>query len=132
MLKFLHFLRIREFLVFSRELLRIASEIRGVLITLFLLIVIGGCVFSRVEPMNFWNGQYLAFVTALTIGYGDLAPHTPAGRLTSIVLGLIGMVAVGLVVGAASVAVRRTFEIEREHSSRRKPRVPPESGPGRI
>ena len=63
-----------------------------------------------------WNrwpsgtAQYLAFVTALTIGYGDLSPESAPGKFVCIALGIIGMIWVGLIVGVASVAVRRTVE----------------------
>lgn len=103
-------LRTREFLAFCREFFSIASQVRSVLVALILLIGIGGWILSNVESIPFWDGQYLAFVTALTIGYGDLSPTGDFGKVLCIVLGVIGMVWIGLVVGVASVALRRSVE----------------------
>jgi len=72
-----------------------------VLITLFVTVVILGAVISIVEKIDFWNAQYLSFITALTIGYGDLTPHTSLGKVISILLGMIGMVFTGIMVAAA-------------------------------
>jgi voltage-gated potassium channel len=99
-----------EFIGFCRGCLGIAASVRAVLTALLLLIVAGGWLLNRVESLGFWEGQYLAFITALTIGYGDITPATPVGKVTSIVLGVIGMVAMGLVVGIASVALRQVME----------------------
>ena len=102
--------RVRDFLQFCREFFQIASRIRGVLFTLILLIAAGGWLLARLESIPFWDGQYLAFVTALTIGYGDVSPTLPLPKVICILLGVIGMIWVGLIVGVASVAVRRTVE----------------------
>jgi voltage-gated potassium channel len=112
MMKFLNLIRLREFQSFTREFFLIVSKIRSVLVVLIVLIAIGGWVLARVESLEFWDGQYLAFVTALTIGYGDLFPSAPLGKIICIALGLIGMIWVGLIVGIASVAVRRAVGSE--------------------
>tara|TARA_R110002096_G_scaffold61443_1_gene152703 strand:- start:561 stop:926 length:366 start_codon:yes stop_codon:yes gene_type:complete len=106
----LKILRLREFLSFSREFFFIASQIRGVLLALVLLIGIGGWILTKVEATAFWDGQYLAFVTALTIGYGDFAPVEPLGKIICIALGVVGMIWVGLIVGVASVALKRSVQ----------------------
>ena len=98
--------RSREFIAFSKELFRITSSIRSVLVALTILIGAGGVLLQQVESLSFWDGQYLAFVTALTIGYGDVTPDSAMGKVACIALGVIGMIAMGLVVGAASVALR--------------------------
>ncbi len=108
-MKILHCLRIPEFIAFSKEFFLLLSLIRGVIVSLFLLIGIGGVVLSRVEGIAFREGQYLAFVTALTIGYGDLTPETSVGRILCILLGVVGMIAMGLIVGVASIAVRQAI-----------------------
>lgn len=108
----IHILRSTEFLEFCRQFSRIISMMRSVLGALLLKIVIGGWILHLVEKLGFWDAQYLAFVTALTIGYGDLSPSNPLGRITCILLGIVGMILMGLIVGAASVALRRTVVSE--------------------
>ena len=47
----------------------------------------GAAVFAQLEAKSFGEGLWWATVTALTIGYGDLTPVTPAGRIAGIVFG---------------------------------------------
>jgi len=66
-----------------------------------------GVVISIVEKIDFWNAQYLSFVTALTIGYGDLTPHTPFGKIICIILAIIGMVFIGIMTAAAIKSIEK-------------------------
>jgi len=107
-MKLLHLVRFREFRSFLLEFGFVNSQIRSVLLALVLLIGFGGWILSKTEGLSFWEGQYFAFITALTIGYGDLSPKEPLGRVACVLIGVVGMVWIGLVVGAAAVALRRT------------------------
>ncbi|MBL8512990.1 MAG: two pore domain potassium channel family protein [Betaproteobacteria bacterium] len=48
---------------------------------------IGAICFSVFENKSLWDGLWWSAVTALTIGYGDLAPATVPGRVTGLILG---------------------------------------------
>lgn len=52
-----------------------------------------------------WESLYLAAITSLTIGYGDLAPVTVWGRVIAVALGIEGFVFMGIVVAAAVAAL---------------------------
>lgn len=61
----------------------------------------GGALFSTVEKgYSVWDGVWFAVTTMTTVGYGDLSPHTSAGRLVAVTLMLIGIGFVALLTGA--------------------------------
>jgi len=68
-----------------------------------------GWVLARVEGFPRGDGFYLAWVTAFTVGYGDLAPQTFLGRLCAMGIALTGMVFTGVWVAVAVNAVKLSF-----------------------
>ena len=56
-----------------------------------------------IEGWSVSDSIYFAFVSGLTIGYGDLAPKTFAARVLAIMIGTCGVLLTGLV---AAVAVK--------------------------
>ena len=65
-----------------------------------------GAIVGVIEGWGVWQGVYFAFVTGLTIGYGDLAPHLPLTRFLAIVIGFSGVLLTGLVAGLAVKAMQ--------------------------
>ena len=94
-----------EFLIFGRCLLQYARYIRGVLFGLTVLVVSGGIALAYVEEMPLGDAIYFAFVTGLTIGYGDIAPATLWGRVISICIGFVGVLFTGLYIALATRAL---------------------------
>ena len=83
------------------------------------LLLIGcGVVYWRIEPTTprLMDGLWLAFVTASTVGYGDLIPSTPASRLFSVLVVLLGFGVLSLVTAAIAAVFVESQErrIERE------------------
>jgi voltage-gated potassium channel len=56
-----------------------------------LLIVIGAQTYHMVEKWSYLDSFYFTVVTVTTIGYGDLAPHTPIGKLFTMFFPFIGI-----------------------------------------
>lgn len=57
---------------------------------------------------SFVDSMYTALVTSLTIGYGDMTPVGIYGKITAVVLGIVGMLFVGVIVGASIKALERS------------------------
>jgi hypothetical protein len=67
------------------------------------LIAALGVIVGLREGWSLHESIYFAFVTCLTIGYGDLAPRTPLTRALAIVIGACGLLLTALV---AAIAVK--------------------------
>ena len=74
-----------------------------VLSALLAMIGVLGILAGLIEGWSVSDSIYFAFVSGLTIGYGDLAPKTFVARVLAIVIGLCGVLVTGLV---AAVAVK--------------------------
>jgi voltage-gated potassium channel len=85
-----------------------------------LLTVLGGAVAEYYVERgaggvtSFGDALWWAVVTATTVGYGDLSPVTPAGRVIAVVLMFVG---IG-VIGAFTATIASWF-IEQEHAEER-------------
>lgn len=96
-----------------RQLIR-----RGLLYSLALTLTIlglGGLGFWLIDPQiqTLSDGLWLAFTTAATVGFGDLVPSTPASRLFSVVVVLLGLAVLSLVTASLS-AIFVEQEVEAE------------------
>jgi voltage-gated potassium channel len=87
-----------------------ALHVRELIVSLLLLIVLGGVTISQVEDIKLGDAIYFAFITGLSIGYGDISPETAVGKVVSIAIGLVGMLFVGLTVAIATRALAKTAE----------------------
>ena len=87
--------------------LKIVSPILTGLLTLMAGL---GMVVALLEGWPLGDGLYFAFVSGLTIGYGDLVPKSPLARVLAISIGLTGILLAGLVaaigVNALHAAIR--------------------------
>jgi hypothetical protein len=70
-----------------------------------------GFVTGRVEGWPIGESIYFAFVSGLTIGYGDFAPKTPAGRVLAVAIGLCCVLLTALVAAVAVKALDRAAAV---------------------
>ena len=98
-----------QFPAFLRNAWRVILVVRWVLGMLIVLIVLHGLAIARFEGIGIADSLYFTFVTAFTIGYGDIAPVTPAGRVLSLNVGFIGLIVTGLVVAINTRALAQTI-----------------------
>ena len=101
------------------RLIRTANRYRArALVTLAALIVlVGAALFSLAEHISYGLALYWAITTATTVGYGDVTPHTTAGRIIASGVMLTTIPIVGavfaLLAGAAVLArVRRLLGMD--------------------
>jgi Na+-transporting NADH:ubiquinone oxidoreductase subunit NqrD len=80
--------------------LRVVWPILSVLLGLIIAL---GLVVGLIEGWSVHESIYFAFVSGLTIGYGDLAPKTLLTRALAILIGACGVLFTALV---AAVAVK--------------------------
>ncbi len=103
------------------ELLARHALLALLIVELFLVLAVGTLVAS-IDPNvhTLWDGIWWAVVTVSTVGYGDVVPTSPAGRLLGIVLILFGVVTFSLLTATLAKAVlnlafeETARELERE------------------
>jgi hypothetical protein len=79
---------------------------------LLVLMALVGLLVARVEGWPLGDGLYFAFVTGLTVGYGDLVPKSGLARALAMSIGVCGIVLTGLVVAVAVEALRAALNNE--------------------
>ena len=97
--------------VFLRELWNGLQIVWPVLSGLLLVMVLLGLVIGWREGWSVGESVYFAFVSGLTIGYGDFAPKQPLSRFLAIAIGLTGILLVGLI---AAIGVRALERASRQ------------------
>jgi voltage-gated potassium channel len=72
---------------FSQEtLLKHLNSIRELLLFYIVLLLLGTISFAHFEDKPYFDSFWWACVTAMTVGYGDIAPITVLGKITAIIL----------------------------------------------
>lgn len=71
----------------KKKLIDYCNSLPYVLAALLGLNFIGALIFSVTEHVSYVDSFYWAWITSLSIGYGDMSPSTTVGQLTAIVLG---------------------------------------------
>ncbi len=89
---------VREFVTAHAGLL---GELAGVLVIIAFVIVVAGAVIARFDRAPLEEAIYLAFITALTVGFGDVAPRSRGARVVSVILAFLGLILVGILVAVS-------------------------------
>ena len=74
------------------------------------LIIAAGLVAGVIEGWSVHESIYFAFVSGLTIGYGDLAPKLLLARVLAIFIGICGVLVTALVAAIAVKALTAASE----------------------
>ena len=86
----------------------------GVLFLLISVIVFGSASFNffEGEAVGIWEALYWVIVTITTVGYGDVFPKTPGGKVTFVLVALGGMGTIAYVVEQL-VAITAKSQLDR-------------------
>jgi len=95
---------------FLGHVFEMSWHLRVVYIGFLALMLVGSAVIAGVEDIPIGEAVYFSFITGLTVGYGDIAPHTTVGRVVSVALGFVGILFTGLVVAILVRAIREAWE----------------------
>ena len=93
------------FIRVSHEFLALIWHVKSVLLALAAIVGAGAAGIAYLENLPYGEPLYFAIITGLTVGYGDIAPQTPGGRVIAVMIALVGVIFSGLVVAAALRAV---------------------------
>ena len=73
------------------------------------MVLLGAAIGWR-EDWSLGDSLYFAFVSGLTIGYGDLVPKHPLSRTLAVCIGFTGILLTGLVAALAVRALERSLK----------------------
>jgi voltage-gated potassium channel Kch len=95
----------------------------GVIVTATAVVVVGGGVAMRVldhdEYPNIWVGMWWALQTVTTVGYGDVTPKNPSGRIIAAFVMLQGIAFLAIITAAitSTFVARATKERDVAHAA---------------
>ena len=95
---------------FIRYFFKVSKALSGIYLLLISLIVGGGLVISITEKLPLAQSLYFAFITGLTIGYGDIVPKTYIGMVIAVLIGLVGILFTGINVAVAVHAIQKAAQ----------------------
>ena len=89
------------------------------------VILFGTLVYAWIEGWSLLDSLYATVITVTTVGYGDISPRTPTGRLFAVFFTLLAVGVAGYAVSvlAASVIERQSTKVERTLRKRNMNRI---------
>lgn len=90
---------------------RVSKDVRGivgtnglgyVLLCTIIVVMTGGIAIWVLEPgiQTLGDGVWWSIVTTTTVGYGDISPATPVGRVVAVLLMVVGIGTLGMITGS--------------------------------
>jgi len=80
------------------------------LLSFCVLIILVGQIVGRIEGWSGFDAAYWSFITALTVGYGDIRPSKRSAKTLSVAIAFTGIMFTGIVVALTLHAASKAFE----------------------
>lgn len=81
------------------------------------ILVIGTLFYHNIEEWNWLDSLYFSVMTLTTVGYGDLAPITDAGKLFTIFYIILGL---GMLLSLVKVMANHTLKFQKDQIKKKK------------
>lgn len=97
----------KTMIIISNVVRKVKKQLMAVLILITVYIFVSAMLVFQLEPdlfNNFFDALYWATISITTIGYGDISPVTPVGRLITMISALVGMAVIALPTGIITAA----------------------------
>ncbi|GFH43393.1 ion transporter [Lactococcus hodotermopsidis] len=122
MFKFAKFLRVFGISGKLGSRLKVFFNTNGfiyLLYTSFALIFTSSIIYSNFEKIPFAQAVWWSIVTTTTVGYGDISPVTSIGKITAIILMLLGI----SIIGMLSSTIVSFFNNEKDETAELKEEI---------
>ena len=73
------------------------------------LIVLVGQIVGRIEEWGRFDALYWSFITALTVGYGDIRPMQRMSRVLAVIIAFLGIMLTGIFVAITVATAQSAF-----------------------
>ncbi len=97
----------KTMVVIANVIRKVKKQLMAVLILITVYIFVSAMLVFQLEPNlfnNFFDALYWATISITTIGYGDISPTTPIGRLITMISALVGVAVIALPSGIITAA----------------------------
>jgi voltage-gated potassium channel len=96
---------------FLRQPLSVRNAARVIVTATAAVVIFGGVLMRLIDPSeygNVWVGMWWSLQTVTTVGYGDVTPRNPSGRIVAAVVMLEGIAFLAIITAAiTSIFVTR-------------------------
>ena len=86
------------------------SLLMPILLMMCIIIIIMGQLAGRLEQWKVFDALYWTFITALTVGYGDMRPLSRLSKILSILIAMFGIMFTGVIVAVTVNTATVTIE----------------------
>ena len=84
--------------------------IAPLLVFLSFVIIVLGQIVCHIEKWNKFDGLYWSFITATTVGYGDIRPLKKVSKALSVLIAFVGLMLTGIMIAVSLNTANTAFE----------------------